>query len=136
MRGFRGEEDAQIVEGQVTARTGPQPAFRPAEQRGPIYEVDPSYRPDPYQQAQYPDGSGIDLTGLVDTGVTFASDPTSRSIAKLLSLPLFTYVALSGKMPPLIRLAALALGVMDALEIAQRGPELVDFTVPVPPEYR
>jgi hypothetical protein len=134
MRGFRGEEEAQIVEGQVVARADAHPAFRPAEQRGPIYEVDPTYQADPYQSAQYP--GGIDLTGLVDTGVTFASNPTSRSIAKLLSLPLFTYVALSGRMPPLIRLAALALGVMDALEIAQRGPELVDFQQSVPPEYR
>jgi hypothetical protein len=132
------EEEAQIVEGQVVARTEPrQPMFRPAEQRGPIYQVDPQYRPDYYQSAA--DGSGIDLTGLVDTGVSFASDPKSRSIAKLLSLPLFTYVALSGKMPPLVRIAALALGVIEALEIAQKGPELVDF-MPAqewsPPEYR
>lgn len=133
LRGFRGEEDAQIVEGQVTARLEPQPVYRPAEQRGPIYEVDPSYRPDPYQSAQYPAGDGLDLTGLVDTGVTLASDPKSRTLALLVKVPLLAYVALSDKMPPLVRLAALALGAMEALEISQRQPELVEM---LPEEYR
>lgn len=117
MARFRGEEDAVIVEGQVTGRSG----VRPVEQvrAGRIYEVDP-------YAAQ---GQGYDVTGLVDAGVSLASNPRSRTLALLVKIPLFAYVAFSHRMPPLVRLAALGLGAMEALEALQRQGE-IEQTLP------
>jgi hypothetical protein len=114
---FQGEEDAVIVEGEVTGRSEAPRVVQRAQARIPIYEPDPSV------QYGYDQGSGVDLTGLVDQGVSFASRPQSRSIALLVKVPLLAYVALSPKMPAVVRLAALSLGVMEALEVLQRQPE-------------
>lgn len=136
MRGFRGEEEAEVVDGTVTQRQekGYQtdPVYQPAEQatQGRIYEVDQSqqYTPDASQQydpSQYtPAGSGVDLTGLVDAGVGLASDPKNRTLALLVKVPVFAYVALSDRMPGVVRLAAAALGVMEALEAVQRQDDI------------
>ena len=112
---FRGEEDAEIVDGQVTARQ--ESPLRPAEsQRQQIYQVDPSYVD--------PQGQGFDATGALDVGVGFATDSRARTIALLVKVPLFAYVALNGKLPPIVRLVAAGLGVMEALEAIERQPEL------------
>lgn len=129
MRSFDGEEDAQVVDGQVTGRSEPQPAFRPVG-TGPIYTVqgqpmNPSQQA--YQQAY---GPGIDVTGLVDLGVGVATDPRSRALALFVKIPLLGYVALSSKMPALVRLGAAALAVMEALEVAQRQDELQQMLPP------
>jgi hypothetical protein len=114
---FQGEEDAVIIEGEVTGRSEGPRFVQPVQARGPIYETDPS------AGQGYEQGMGVDLTGLVDQGVSFASRPQSRSIALLVKVPLLAYVALSPKMPAVVRLAALSLGVMEALEVLQRQPE-------------
>lgn len=124
MARFRGEEDAVIVDGEVTARSDGPRFTQPAQARGPIYETDPSAQ-------QY--GQGYDVTGLVDAGVSLASNPRSRAVALLVKIPLFAFVALSDRMPPLVRLAALALGGMEALEALQRRGELEQQ---IPAEWR
>lgn len=121
---FEGEEDAEVVEGEVVGRsTGP--AYRPA---GPerIYQVEQ----EPYAA---PDGQELDLTGLVDAGVGLAMDPKARALALLVKVPLLAYVALSDKMPVLVRLAAAGLGAAEVLEALQRQR---DYEQLVPPELR
>lgn len=123
---FQGEEDAQVVDGQVTGRSEPnEPMFvQPAQARGRIYEPGVQYESE---------GSGIDVTGLVDVGLTFATDKRSRAVALLVKVPLFAYVALSDKVPPLVRLGAALLGAMEVLEAVQPKGELTQI---VPEEYR
>jgi len=114
MARFRGEEDAVIVDGEVTARSDEPRFTQPVQARGRIYEVDP------YASQ----GQGYDVTGLVDAGVSLASNPRSRAVALLVKIPLFAFVALSDRMPPLVRLAALGLGGMELLEALQRQGEI------------
>ncbi len=126
---FDGEEDAvivdgPIVDGHVTARqesaqsAGPKysPAGNPR-----IYNVEQSY--DPYFGTQAVDPGGFDITGLVDVGMSAAADPRVRGLSTLIKVPLLTYVALNSKLPPIIRLGAVVLGVLEVLpasaELAQ-----------------
>lgn len=132
---FDGEEDGEVVEGEVVDRfyTPQVPKPPPVPQWDPgafwaggsvppqgasgpgMWTVDQSAG----SQAA-PAGAGFDATGLVDAGVSLASNSKSRSIALLVKIPLFAYVALNHKMPPLVRLAAAALGAMETLEVFQR----------------
>lgn len=121
---FQGEEDADIIDGEVVGRSEPQVQqwqgrSTPGPQQIPV---------DPYVVAGDPGGGyapapGIDLTGLVDVGVNFASQQQTRSLALLVKVPLFAYVALHRKMPLAVRLGAAAFGVMEFLEALQRAPD-------------
>lgn len=121
MRFSGGEEDAviidgPIVDGQVTERqesaqsAGPKysPAGNPR-----IYSVEESY--DPYYGSQAVDPGGFDVTGLVDMGMSAAADPRARGLTMLVKVPLLTYIALNSKLPPIIRLGAVLLGVLEVL---------------------
>jgi hypothetical protein len=127
---FEGEEDAEIIEGQVTGRSGA--PFRPVEEiraERPIYQVDPRYVAQE-QGVAYQQGSGVDLTGLVDA----ATQPGGRAVALLVKVPLFAYVALHPKLPGLVRLTAGVLGALEALEALQRAPEY-EALLPAAPAF-
>lgn len=120
---FRGEEDAEIIDGEVTGRSEPQvqqwiSAAQPGVQQIPM---DPNVIAG--APGGYTPGPGVDLTGLIDVGVNFASQQQTRSLALLVKVPLFAYVAMHRKMPVVVRLGAAAFGVMEFLEALQRAPD-------------
>lgn len=131
-------EDAQIIDGTVTARqdaaqTDPfvaatqaaQQSFDPqqAAQQAQAYGPDSSNY---YDSGGYVDPTtGVDVTGIVDAGVGMAMNPRSRNIALFVKVPLLAYVALHEDLPGLVRLTAAVLGVMEALEAADRAPQVL-----------
>lgn len=116
---FEGEEDAEVVEGQVTGRSEGPRFVPPVQARGRIYEAQPEYN-----------AAGIDVTGLVDAGVGLATDPRSRTVALFVKVPLLAYVALHHKMPALVRLAALGLAVVEGMDLFQNRRAEVEAAMP------
>lgn len=123
---FEGEEDGEVIDGEVIGRSEPLRQVAPPG-NGPTYVP---FNPDAYAQA---DASGFDVTELVGAGVGLAMDPKARALALIVKIPVFAYVAFSARMPLLVRLAAAGLGAAEVLEALQRRQEIESF---VPPELR
>jgi hypothetical protein len=63
----------------------------------------------------------------IDSVANVAVGAHARAAALFLKLPFFAYVALNGRMPPLVRLGAAVLGVWEAMEIASRQQEIEEM---------
>lgn len=135
------EEDADVVDGSVTARTDVPdtdeqpiagtvrfPSDVPQGQTAP-YQVDltgssappppPSVSQEPYL-ATLPSGAGVDATQLLDLGMTLASSRRAQTAALFVKVPLLAYVALSDKLPGVVRLGAAVVGAMELLQVLRR----------------
>lgn len=120
---FEGEEDAEIIDGQVVDRASPPPM---EELHGPGPGVTMLNTQQPNSQAQYlpPD--------VADKILQLATDQRSRALALFVEIPLLGFIAFSPKVPGLLRLGAAGIAVMRAVEVAQRQAELETYLPELP----
>lgn len=121
---YEAADDAEVIDGQVTARQETAQQFVSPEQQYPDApdfnppQISQDYGPDA-SQAYDPSYPGVDVTGIIDSGVQLATAPGTSSIWFFMRLGVFGYIALDDEAPGLARLAAFALAAKEVLTAAQ-----------------
>lgn len=126
---FTDEEDAEVIDGEVTHRFGTVNVQPHTTSPGTVMFNPPA--------GGYPDTNPATATGtgvgpVVPSDVAakileLASDQRSRAIALFVEVPFLAFVAFSPKVPGLLRVGAAALGFVRAVEVAQRQRELESY---------
>ena len=112
-----------IVDAEVVSE--PQSVSSPPRRSGVVYLHSPPI--EPQFQASSLDQTGADYPiqqDPFDQVAALSTDKRARAISLFVKVPLFVYVALSPKMPALVRLGAGALAVWEAMQIASQQKEI------------
>jgi hypothetical protein len=133
---FGDEDDAElvgdVVDGQVIGSTTAQAPPPPPPSQEPVVQA---FTPEMAAQARgvvvlkldpsnYTGTAPVDIT---DEFLALAMNRRSRAYALFLEVPFFAFVALSPKLPGLVRVGAAVLGVMRALEVTERQAEFEQY---------
>ncbi len=96
-----------VIEGQVLSRSAADPAPQITQVGPPVQGGPDLSQPLPQQQPQMTDTDFVAL------------EQKARAVALFLKIPFFSWVALNGELPGLVRIGAAVLGAMEVRQLYQ-----------------